>query len=76
MNKALKIAIVGSGQTQRQLAAACGIPESRFSSIVNGWAEPRERERHAIAAALSEAVEVLFKGHVDERGTAEPVTAR
>jgi hypothetical protein len=58
----LKIAIVASGKSQRQIAAACGhIPENRFSAIVRGWIEPRDDERVAIAAALGKPADQLFE---------------
>lgn len=56
----LKIAIVQSGKSQRSIAATCGIPENRLSTLIRGWAEPRDRERDAIAAALGKAPEDLF----------------
>ena len=56
----LKIAIVASGKSQRQIAAACNIPENRFSSIVHGWTDPRDAERAAIAAALGRPAKHLF----------------
>ncbi|HZO57055.1 MAG TPA: helix-turn-helix transcriptional regulator [Bryobacteraceae bacterium] len=59
----LKIAIVASGKSQRQIAAACGVPENRLSEIVRGWAEPRDREREALAAVLGKPADDLF-GHV------------
>ena len=60
MRRKLKIAIVESGKSQRQLAAGCDIPENRFSSIVCGWMDPREHERQAIAAALGKPADELF----------------
>jgi transcriptional regulator with XRE-family HTH domain len=57
----LKMEIVASGKTQRQIAAACGIAENRFSSIIHGWVMPREREREAIAATLGKPVDHLFE---------------
>jgi transcriptional regulator with XRE-family HTH domain len=62
----LKIAIVASGNSQRQIARLAGIPENRFSDIVRGWAEPRPHERAAIAAALSKPEAELF----NEQGAA------
>ena len=56
----LKIAIVLSGHSQRQIAAVSGIPEARLSTLVHGWAEPRDHERNAIAAALGKLPEELF----------------
>ena len=57
----LKIAIVQDGRSQRRIAATCGIAENRFSEIVRGWAEPRQREREAIAAALGKQADQLFE---------------
>ena len=72
----LKIAILVSGRTQRQLAAVCEIPENRFSSIVNGWTDPRDAERGAIAAVLGRPIEELFERQVSEqRQRREPLSA-
>ncbi len=57
----LKVAIVASGKSQRQIAAACQIPENRFSSIVDGWVHPRDGECEAIAGALGRSVAELFE---------------
>lgn len=62
----LKVAIVESGKSQRQIAAACNIPENRFSSIVHGWTYPREAERVAIAAAVGKEVDQLFERAQDD----------
>ena len=62
----LKFAIVASGKSQRQIAATCSIPENRFSEIVRGWAEPRAREREAIAAALGKPEAELFESPRDK----------
>ena len=56
----LKIAIVASGRSQRELSRACNVAENRLSSIVRGWIDPREHERRAIAAALDKPAEELF----------------
>ena len=71
LNLKLKIAILASGQPQRQVAAVCGIRESRFSDIVRGWIPPRDGERRAIADALGKPVEDLFALEEDERRHAE-----
>ena len=60
MRLKLKIAIVASGGTQRELSRACNVPENRLSSIVRGWINPREPERQAIAAALGKPVSEVF----------------
>jgi transcriptional regulator with XRE-family HTH domain len=57
---ALKVAIVTSGLTQRKVALACRMPEHRLSDIVCGLREPRDTERHAIAAALGKSVDEVF----------------
>ena len=56
----LKIAIVSSGRSQRDLSRACEIPENRLSSIVRGWMDPRDDERQAIADALGRPADELF----------------
>lgn len=67
MNLTLKTAIFAAGKSQRQIAAACGIPENRFSEIIRGWTSPRSSERAAIAAALGQPVAELFEADVLER---------
>lgn len=64
----LKLAIVESQRSQRDVAAAAGIPENRFSSIVRGWVVPRAEERQAIAFALSLPIEDLFGSDDAELG--------
>jgi transcriptional regulator with XRE-family HTH domain len=60
MREALKIAIVRSGRTQRQIARECGIAENRLSAIVRGWFAPRPDEQERIAQALNGTVAELF----------------
>ena len=55
----LKIAIIRSGKSQRELAADASIPESRLSSIVCGWVSPRSDERAAIKRCLGVGDEVF-----------------
>ena len=50
----LKVAIIKSGRTQRALAVATSIPESRISNIVRGIAMPSSTERVALTAVLGE----------------------
>ncbi len=52
MRVGLKVAIVESGHTQREIAAEIHIPEGRLSSIVRGWTEPRPAEREALRELL------------------------
>jgi hypothetical protein len=58
---ALKIAILESHLTQRMLAREAGMPESRLSDIVRGWADPREVEREALARVLNRPMAELFQ---------------
>ena len=51
MRLKLKIEILASGRSQRQVAEACEIPENRFSAIVRGWTEPRDHSLHVLAAS-------------------------
>jgi hypothetical protein len=48
----LKTAILRAGTSQRRAALCCGISENRFSSIVQGWVDPRPEEKARIAAFL------------------------
>ena len=52
MRIALKLAILQSGQSQRDVSAQTHIPEARLSSIVRGWTEPRADERVALQRCL------------------------
>ena len=80
LNLKLKLAILASGQPQRQVAATCGIRENRFPEIVRGWTEPREDERQAIAAALGKSPAELFnkqdEGHHRRGAGARPISPR
>ena len=60
MRLGLKAAILQRGQTQRQVARAADVPESRFSSIVNGWVNPTDAERVRIAKLLGQPADILF----------------
>ena len=75
LNLNLKLAIVRSQHSQREIAAASNILENRFSSIVNGWVEPRPREREAIAVALGQGIDDLFDRAQDEQRHAAGRTA-
>ena len=52
MNTNLKIAIVLSGKTQRELSFDTRIAETRISDLVRGRGLPSNTERAALAAAL------------------------
>jgi hypothetical protein len=61
MRLGLKLAVLRSGQTQRQVGATAGISEARLSSIIRGWTTPRDDERRALEQCLhvgAEAFEV------------------
>lgn len=48
----LRLAIVQSGRTQRQIADQANLAETRLSQIVNGHWNPDDATRKAIADAL------------------------
>jgi hypothetical protein len=57
----LKLAIVGTGKSQRQVAAETQrVTENRLSEIVNGWTEPRDEEKAALARVLGQPIALLF----------------
>jgi len=59
-NLALKIAIVESGLTQFEVAAAAGIHHTRLSHIINGHREASEDEQRALARVLKRKIGQLF----------------
>jgi plasmid maintenance system antidote protein VapI len=59
----LKIAIVASGRTQRDIAAAAGTDEYRLSRIVNGREQPPDDLMAAISQALGRSVGELWPHH-------------
>ena len=62
MRMQLKLAIVAAGKSQRQVAAETPrVTENRLSEIVNGWIEPRDEEKAAIARVLGQPIERLFE---------------
>jgi transcriptional regulator with XRE-family HTH domain len=60
MRVALKIAIIRSLKTQRQLSLEVGIPETRLSELVRGRGIPTEAERDTLADVLACHVDELF----------------
>lgn len=60
MNMALKVAILQSGKTQREVAEEIGISEGYLSRFVRGWEQPNEEQRKAIAKALRTKADQLF----------------
>lgn len=59
-NVALKIAIVESGYTQRELARRWSIDETRLSRIISGEVEAYADERRVIARGLGKGVREVF----------------
>ena len=60
MRLGLKVAVLQRRLSQRQVAQLAGIPENRFSTIVNGWTEPTAAERARLASVLGQGEDVLF----------------
>jgi len=59
-NRALKIAIIDSGRTQRAIARSARIDETRFSRIVSGQVQTVAKERRRIARVLRKPEAELF----------------
>ncbi len=59
-NIALKIALLTADITQRALALAVRMDETRLSRIISGEVEPTRDERRAIAKALNQKIGDLF----------------
>jgi Helix-turn-helix len=66
MRLGLKIAILQSGHSQRAISAASGIPESRLSTIVNGWGEVRPEERQALQRCLGVSTDAFEQSPATE----------
>lgn len=58
----LKLAIVASGRSQRDIAAAVGISEFKLSRIVNRRAHADAATRAALARELGRSPAALFGG--------------
>ncbi len=60
MNMALKVAILQSGKTQREIAEEIGLSEGYLSRFVRGWEQPNPDQQKAIAKALKAKPAELF----------------
>jgi hypothetical protein len=56
----LKVAIIESGRTQRSVALALDMGESRLSDIVTGMAQPRPSEEIGLSELLQRPRDWLF----------------
>jgi hypothetical protein len=58
----LKLAIVATGKSQREVAAETRgvLTEDRLSQIVCGWIRPRDDEKAALASVLNVPIGTLF----------------
>lgn len=59
-NMALKVAIAESGRTQRAIAKAARMDETRLSRIVRQQVVPFKHEQTALARVLGSSVGALF----------------
>lgn len=59
----LKLAIVASGRTQREIAEMVGIDEDSLSKIANGHRTPSLPRAIALARLLNQSVTDLFDVH-------------
>lgn len=71
----LKVAIVKSGKTQREVAAACGLTENDLSRIVRGATTPRVDVASRIARELDTNVESLWPAPAESEPASEQVAA-
>lgn len=60
MNRALKVAIVASGRTQREVAQRVGMDQWRLSRIIAGDVTPRPQEQRRIARILRCEIAEIF----------------
>lgn len=60
MRLGLKGAILQRGLSQRELSRLSNVPESRLSSLINGWTNPSPDERQKLTAVLHQPADVLF----------------
>lgn len=58
---ALKMAILASGKTQRQLAVDLGLSEVRLSGLVRGVIKPSVEEQRLLSGALGVPIIPLFE---------------
>jgi transcriptional regulator with XRE-family HTH domain len=65
-NTRLKVAIIESGHTQREVARALGVGETRLSDLVTGTAAPRHHEEIALSELLARPVDWLFSDPADD----------
>ncbi len=60
MNLALKVAIIKSGRTQKEIAEEIGLSEGYLSRFVRGWERPNADQQRAIAKAVKAKPAELF----------------
>lgn len=70
MRLGLKLKIIASGKSQRQIGAETGIPENRISEIVRGWADPRDTEMAELIRVLGCSSDVFDRNAVVEARSA------
>lgn len=68
MRTGLKIAIVTSGRSQRDVAAEIGMAESKLSSVIGGWCQPQPAERDALKRVLGVDDAAFENAGADMRG--------
>ncbi len=56
----IRLTILESGRTQRDLSLDARIPETRVSAIVRGRVEPTVDEKRALSRVLGRPVDQLF----------------
>jgi transcriptional regulator with XRE-family HTH domain len=56
----LKVAIIESGRTQREVAHEIGVTENRMCGLITGAATPRPHEEEALSRLLGRPADELF----------------
>ena len=69
LNIALKTVLMQRTMSQFELAQRAKIHDSRLSKIINGWIEPNDNEKAAIAKVLRTPIDQLFASTDSERAS-------
>jgi transcriptional regulator with XRE-family HTH domain len=72
MRVILKTTILRAYGTQRRFASATRIRENRLSSLIQGWADPSNKEKQTIARALGRSERGLFRNFDTEESESVP----
>ena len=71
-NLNLLTAIRQRGLTQKAVARATGLSESKLSNILNGWIVPSAKEKKNLSFFLNEKPSKIFEEVMKKKITAKP----